>query len=295
MSDKSPLIVPPVDKNDPYGLQPLVATLIAGGAKLPDEKDDLRWAWRLVLPDLRSTHGYRWPFPGEWAVTPDDGRSLERDKSGEDPCPSAFKGGLCLAKTIAGARSGGMELRTALVCGYLPADLLGESGDKLRVRRAWVLDVIDPSTWLVRAGANLTRANLTGANLTDAYLTGAYLTDAYLTRANLTRANLTGANLTGANLTGANLTGANLTDAYLTGAYLTDAYLTDANLTDANLTDANLTGAYLTDAYLTGANLTGANLTGANLTDAYLTGARYSQLTLWPTGFDSVAAGAVLL
>lgn len=63
MSDKSPLVATPVNKNDPYRLQPLVATLIAGGAKLPDGQDDLRWAWRLVLPDLRSTHD-----PGHRAI-----------------------------------------------------------------------------------------------------------------------------------------------------------------------------------------------------------------------------------
>ena len=50
-----------------------------------------------------------------------------------------------------------------------------------------------------------------------------------------------------------------------------------------------LSGAYLSGAYLYGANLSGANLYGANLY-----GANYSQLTLWPTGFDPKARGAVL-
>ena len=49
---------------------------------------------------------------------------------------------------------------------------------------------------------------------------------------------------------------------------------------------ANLTGAWLL-----GANLTGANLTVANLTVADLTGAVADERTIWPEGFDSVAAG----
>ena len=58
---------------------------------------------------------------------------------------------------------------------------------------------------------------------------------------------------------------------------------------------ANLSGANLSGADLSGANLYGANLTGANLTGAYLYGATYSQLTLWPEGFDLTGKGLVKL
>ena len=59
-------------------------------------------------------------------------------------------------------------------------------------------------------------------------------------------------------------------------------------------------GADLRDAYLRGADLRGAYLRGADLRDADLGGASlrdavHSQLTLWPAGFDPVAAGAVKL
>ena len=62
-----------------------------------------------------------------------------------------------------------------------------------------------------------------------------------------------------------------------------------ADLRDANLTSANLRGANLRDADLRGAYLRGADLRGADLR-----GAVANQLTLWPAGFDAVAAGVRL-
>ena len=49
---------------------------------------------------------------------------------------------------------------------------------------------------------------------------------------------------------------------------------------------------------LSGANLSGADLSGANLEGADLTGARLAQATadkgtVWPKGFDPVAAGVI--
>jgi uncharacterized protein YjbI with pentapeptide repeats len=51
----------------------------------------------------------------------------------------------------------------------------------------------------------------------------------------------------------------------------------------------------LRGAYLGGADLRGAYLRGADLRGADLRGATYSQLALWPDGFDAKAAGAVLV
>jgi len=104
---------------------------------------------------------------------------------------------------------------------------------------------------------------------------------------------LTSANLPDANLYLANLYLANLYLANLTNANLPHANLPDANLYLANLTNANLTRADLYLANLTNANLTRADLTGANLTRADLTGAKYSEDTVWPDGFDPDAAGCV--
>ena len=210
-------------------------------------------AWRAVHPDLRSSNGFRWPFPGKKAVAPlPEGREFTRG----NPCPEFVGDGLCLAKTWRGAASGGIPAITCLEVTYRPEHVLGQDADKVRVSECRVVDVFD-AAGLIRdgwiSGANLTRAYLTGAYLSGAYLSGANLSEAYLTRANLSRANLSGANLSEASLTGADLTGAYLSGAYLYGAYLTEANLTRANLTGANLSRANLSGANLSEANLTGA------------------------------------------
>jgi hypothetical protein len=163
--------------------------------------------------------------------------------------------------TPKGAASGGIPLHTVLVVGYYEADVLGRSVEKLRVKRAFVLDAWD--AW-DHVRFNGFRANLSGANLN--------------------RANLPGADLSDANLPGADLSRANLSD----------AYLSYANLSYANLSDADLSGANLSGANLSGANLSGAYLSGANLSGAYLSGADANSLATWPTGFDPVARGVTI-
>ena len=160
-------------------------------------------AWRAVHPDLRSSRGFRWPWPGNEAVAPlPAGKKFTHG----DPCPSFEGDGLCLAKTWWGAASGGIPAITCLLVEFNPADVLGEDDDKLRVSRCRVVDVFDAPA-LIR----------------DGWCAGAYLAGANLARANLAGAYLAGANLDGANLAGANLAGANLYGAYLVGAYLAGA------------------------------------------------------------------------
>ncbi|MDP7599542.1 MAG: pentapeptide repeat-containing protein [Acidimicrobiales bacterium] len=60
---------------------------------------------------------------------------------------------------------------------------------------------------------------------------------------------------------------------------------------EARLRRADLAGAVLVGANLAGAYLVGANLSCANLAGADLTGAVADGLTIWPEGFDPVAAG----
>lgn len=135
-------------------------------------------AWRAVHPDLRSSNGFRWPFPGKKAVAPlPEGREFTRG----NPCPEFVGDGLCLAKTWRGAASGGIPAITCLEVTYRPEHVLGEDGDKVRVSECRVVEVFD-AAGLIRDGWMAT-ADLSGANLTGAYLSGA----------NLTRANLTGA------------------------------------------------------------------------------------------------------
>jgi hypothetical protein len=263
---------------------------------MPEGRD--MWAIRSVRPDLRSSRGYRWPYPGGVAVAP--GPFYE---SNSDGCPKTRGDGICVATSWRGMASGSIPARTLLLCAIRTADILGTTPaeQKHRVREALVVDLIDGEKLLVEqgagadlAGADLRGADLAGADLRGADLAGADLSGADLADADLTDADLTGANLTGANLAGANLTDADLAGAYLTGANLTDANLTHANLTRANLADANLTDANLTHANLTDANLTDANLTRANLTDANLTRARSDRDTIWPTGFDTATAGVTV-
>jgi uncharacterized protein YjbI with pentapeptide repeats len=216
--------------------------------------NDLLWGYKLVGTDLATDdhqggrHRYRL---GEWHDTDPSNRSYS---SGD--CPAFPGDGLCVARTLSGAQSGGARLGASvmLLVGYHTDDLLSDSRDKVRVKRLFVHpDPVDPIRAIIGPNADLGGANLGGANLGGANLGGA----------NLGGANLGGADLRGANLGGANLGGADLGGANLRGAYLRDAYLRDANLGDADLRGADLGGANLGGANLGGANLRGANLRGA--------------------------------
>ncbi len=77
------------------------------------------------------------------------------------------------------------------------------------------------------------------------------------------------------------------------GTNLSVADLTDVDLSWANLSRANLFEAVLSGADLTAANLSGADLEGANLTGANLERAVADKYTIWPEGFDPVAAGVI--
>ena len=153
------------------------------------------------------------------------------DHKGE--CPAAPGDGLSVALTVPAAQSGGRRLGNSvmLLVGYLPDDVVGTDGSKVRVRRLYVHpDPIDPVQlvlWAIAAD-DLGGADLGGADLRGAYLRGA---------------NLGGADLGGADLGGADLRDANLRGADLRGAYLGGAYLGGANLGDANLRGAYLRGA----------------------------------------------------
>ena len=239
-----------------------------------------RIAWRSCHPDLRSSYGYRWPWPGNEATAPlPDDREFTRG----DPCPRFIGDGLCLAKTWRGAASGSIPAITCLLVEFDPGDVLGEDDDKVRVSRCRVVDVFDGPA-LIRDGW-CRRADLGHANLRHANLRGADLGHADLRGANLGDANLRGADLRGANLRGANLGGANLGG----------ADLGDANLRGANLGGANLRGADLGHANLRGANLGDANLRGANLGDANLRGAVADEFTVWPGRFDHAARGVTVV
>jgi hypothetical protein len=173
--------------------------VITEGRTLPDGCD--AWAIRSVHPDLTSSRDYRYPFPGNWA------EASGPFTASESECPRTRGDGTCAARTWRGMASGGIPAITLLLVAYNTSDVLGSAADKIRVRRMYVVDLID--------GARLVREHGNGANLHGANLHGA----------NLRGANLRGADLRGANLRGANLRGADLSVAYLRGADLGGAYL----------------------------------------------------------------------
>ena len=156
---------------------------------------------------------------------------------------------------------------------------------------------------LISTDAELTHMWLPGADLRYAKLEVASLKGAHLEGANLYGADLQGANLLGAYLQKANLKGANLRSAHLymaliAGANLEEADLMNADLGGANLQGANLQGANLRNAILQGANLQGTNLykvliSNESIRNGSLRGAQFNERTIWPDGFDALAAGAL--
>jgi hypothetical protein len=229
---------------------------IVGDRELPDGYD--RWGMKSTRADLTTRNGFQWAFPGKVTKVPKSG--IDTDNTG--PCPSREGDGLSVALTYAGMASGGMPARTVLLLAIKDRHVLGSDSDKLRVRSALVVALLD--------GERLARD--------------------HLYRANLYSANLRGANLRGANLRGADLRGADLDGADLAAANLAAANLAAANLGGADLAAADLRGAYLWGANLAAANLGGAYLWGANLAAANLGGA-YGTPASWPDGFDPERAG----
>ena len=154
---------------------------------------NLQWGYKFVGTDLATDdkQGGRFRYRlGEWI-------EAANPTAHDSPCPRHPGDGLCVARTLSGAQSGGARVGSCvmLLVGFTSDDVLAESPGKLRVARLWVHpDPLDPVQILCTPGANLSGANLYGANLY---------------RANLSGANLSGADLYGADLSGADLSGAN--------------------------------------------------------------------------------------
>lgn len=98
--------------------------------------------------------------------------------------------------------------------------------------------------------------------------------------------------LLGAWLPGSDLDGGRFQHTRLKGANLEGASMRKTDLTSANLRDATLARTDLTDAILREADLRQASLAEAKLDGVDLTGAIFDYITIWPDGFDPVAAGA---
>ena len=143
------------------------------------------------------------------------------------------------------------------------------------------------------SGQDLSGANLREANLVWAFLVGANLVGADLVGADLSGAFLSEADLLGANLRGANLYGANLSRARLAGADLARANLSRANLSEVSLVETDLSEDEFSrheaaENYLFRRTIFGGTVVAARLFGAFADGD-----TIWPEGFDPVAAGVV--
>ena len=123
---------------------------------------------------------------------------------------------MCAGKTWRGMATARIPAITLLLVAYNAAEhCLGADEDKVRLRCAHVVALVDGAALLVKDGAE---SDLGGAVLAGAVLGGADLGGADLRGADLRYASLSGAVLAGADLRRASLDGADLSGADLSGA-----------------------------------------------------------------------------
>lgn len=116
------------------------------------------------------------------------------------------------------------------------------------------------------------------------------LADADLQNAYLVGLDMDALDLRNTNLSESQLSHTSLMDCNLQNANLSKAVMYEAQLRWSDMSHANLTGATLNYSNLTEVDLSNANLEGATFAHAY-----YNANTMWPDGFDPVAAGATLI
>ena len=132
------------------------------------------------------------------------------------------------------------------------------------------------------AGANFYRARLDGAFLRGLDLRGAEMRETSLIGADLAAARLQGCKLEGADATGASFDRADLRNANCNGVIFRNADLCDANFAGAKFGSATL----IVDEEAQAAEFYDRPID--------LSGAKFCQHTIWPSGFDAIAAGAIL-
>jgi uncharacterized protein YjbI with pentapeptide repeats len=126
----------------------------------------------------------------------------------------------------------------------------------------------------------------------------ALLNEIHAPLASFRHANLRGAFMADAVFDGSDFTAANLITAYLDRSSLVNCCFRDCvaswcGFRKANLRGADLTGAHARGAEFSGAQLQGARLLCINLELATFDEAVYDVHTVWPTGFNPQAAGAL--
>lgn len=111
--------------------------IISKGYEMPEGCDS--WGLKSVRADLRTSHGYRWPYPGNWARCDES----QIDRHNTDPCPNKVGDGLCVGLTYYGMAGGDISARILLLVAYHSNDVLGQDSDKLRVSQTCVVDLLD--------------------------------------------------------------------------------------------------------------------------------------------------------
>ena len=100
-------------------------------------------AFKFVSKDGTTRNGYRWPI-----VTTGEPVRVEASNPTvhDDPCPQHDGDGLCLARTIRGAQSGGIRMVEAvgLYVTFDEADVLASDDEKIRVSAVTVTGCFDP-------------------------------------------------------------------------------------------------------------------------------------------------------
>ncbi len=107
-----------------------------------------------------------------------------------------------------------------------------------------------------------------------------YMVDAYNTAFNYS------------NITNTNFTSAKLRRSHFESAFIHNNNFSFSELTDANFISVNLQNNNFRNAYLVGSKFLTRN---SGFETNNFTGAKYSEQTIWPEGFDPVAAGAILV
>jgi len=172
--------------------------------------------------------------------------------------------------------------------------------------------IIEKEGW--HRDGSLKNIKVEWANLANVYLPRAKFSNAHFHHSNLQNAILYLANLDGGKFVRCNFEGISLISASLLGTEFYNVNLNEADLVNikargiqfhsvnfegaamksANLEDADFLLGSLKNAILTGTNLRGANLkTVGDLETANLKDAVYNKHTIFPDGFDPVAAGAI--
>lgn len=102
-----------------------------------------------------------------------------------------------------------------------------------------------------------------------------------------TKVNMKSSNLSRSELFGAKIKDSTFTETNFSGVLFGRAEITNSTFSSVNLTGADLTGASILNSEIFNVDLTNANLSGVKLQ-----GSQFSCDTIWPDGYDPIAAGA---